>query len=61
MEDEDRARERFFAPRDLDDISVEELHERIAEMEAEIERLKAAIEGKNAHLSAADSFFKTQN
>lgn len=58
MEDEDRARERFFAPRDLDDISVDELRERIAEMEAEIERLKAAIDAKTAHLSAADSIFK---
>lgn len=58
MEDEDRARERFFAPRDLDDISVDELRERIAEMEAEIERLKAAIDSKSAHMSAADSIFK---
>ncbi|WP_416900029.1 MAG: DUF1192 domain-containing protein [Minwuia sp.] len=58
MDDEERARETFFAERDLDDVSVEELRERIAGLEAEIDRLKQAIEKKTAHLSAADAVFK---
>lgn len=58
MDDEDRARERFFAERDLDDVSVEDLTARIAELEAEIRRLKAAVERKKALLGAADAFFK---
>lgn len=59
MDDEERARETFFAERDLDDVSVELLQERIAAMEAEIERLKAAIQAKQAHLNAADAIFKS--
>jgi len=58
MDDEERARENFFAARDLDDVSIEELQERIQELKAEIARLEAAIEKKSAHLSAADSIFK---
>lgn len=58
MDDEERARESFFAARDLDDVSVEELQDRIGELKAEIVRLEAAIEKKSAHLSAADSVFK---
>ncbi len=59
MDDDERAREKFFAERDLDEVSIEELEERIQGLEAEIERLKAAIASKSAHLSAADAFFKS--
>ena len=37
--------------------AVEELHERIAALEAEIARAKTAIEGKSSKRSAADALF----
>lgn len=42
----------------LDTMSVEELNERIALLESEIGRLKAAIEFKQKSKSAAASVFK---
>jgi uncharacterized small protein (DUF1192 family) len=42
----------------LDAMSVEELTDRIALLEAEIARLQAAIESKRKSKSAADAFFK---
>ncbi|MEO7221799.1 MAG: DUF1192 domain-containing protein [Devosia sp.] len=42
----------------LDAMSVEELGDRIAMLEGEIARLKAAIVSKQKSKSAADSFFK---
>ena len=42
---------------DLDGYSVEDLKERIAGLEAEIARAKAAIEGKSSQRSAADAMF----
>ncbi len=42
----------------LDAMSVEELTERIGMLQAEIERLKAAIALKQKSKSAADAFFK---
>ncbi|MCF4099645.1 DUF1192 domain-containing protein [Maritalea mediterranea] len=42
----------------LDDISIDELHERIDALKAEIKRLEAAIEDKKSSKSAADSVFK---
>ncbi len=44
---------------DLEPLSVGELHEYIARLEAEIARVKARIEAKKAHLSGAASLFKT--
>lgn len=43
----------------LDAISVEELHERIALLRAEIDRLEEAAKAKQASKLAAESFFKT--
>ncbi|CAD5248638.1 conserved hypothetical protein [Bosea sp. 62] len=43
---------------DLSQLAVTELSERIAVLEAEIERLKEAREKKSASRSAADAFFK---
>jgi uncharacterized small protein (DUF1192 family) len=43
---------------DLSQLSVAELGERIALLEAEIERLKEMREKKSASRSAADAFFK---
>lgn len=42
----------------IDTMSVEELTERIALLEAEIGRLKAAIEARGATRKAADAAFK---
>ena len=36
---------------------MDELHERIAALEAEIARSKAAIDGKSSKRSAADALF----
>jgi len=44
---------------DLSLLSVEELTERIALMNSEIERLQAAMTKKRASKDAANSFFKT--
>jgi len=44
---------------DLSLLSVEELTERIALMNAEIERLQAAMAKKRASKDAANSFFKS--
>ena len=42
----------------LDTLSVDELDERVALLEQEIERLKAARQAKAASKAAADAFFK---
>lgn len=58
MEDEELAKKKDFEiGEDLDAISVDELKERIAALETEIERLKAAIEGKRGQRAAADALF----
>lgn len=57
-DDEERARDTFFVARDLDDVSVEEIQERIAALQAEIARLEAAMEKKKSLLDAADSVFR---
>ncbi|BBK40091.1 hypothetical protein STVA_01110 [Allostella vacuolata] len=46
------------APRLLDPMSVDELEAYIAEMEAEIARVRAAIEAKRGHRNAAEAFFR---
>ncbi len=45
-------------PKNLDPLSVDELQAYIASMEAEIARVKQEIAKKQAHLTAAASFFK---
>lgn len=42
---------------DLDGYSVEDLRERIALLEGEIARCRAAIEGKSSQRSAAEALF----
>jgi uncharacterized small protein (DUF1192 family) len=42
----------------LDALSVEELHKRIAELQSEIARLEATIDAKSATRKAADAAFK---
>ena len=48
---------RAVAREDLDLHSVEELEERILELEAEIQRARDAIEKKKSRKSAADALF----
>jgi uncharacterized small protein (DUF1192 family) len=42
----------------LDTLSVDELEEYVASLEAEIVRVKASIAAKQAHAQAAAAFFK---
>ena len=44
--------------KNLDEMSIEALHEYIAEMEEEIARVRAAIENKEKARNSADSFFR---
>ncbi|WP_029008947.1 DUF1192 domain-containing protein [Azospirillum halopraeferens] len=46
------------APRDLGILSVAELNDYIAELEAEIARARAAIDAKQSHKNAAEALFK---
>ena len=46
------------APLDLSLLSIEDLQNRIAEFEAEIMRMKEAINGKEAQRNSADALFK---
>jgi uncharacterized small protein (DUF1192 family) len=46
------------AKKDLTVLSIDELHDYIATLRAEIERTEAAIAAKQAHRSGAEAFFK---
>lgn len=46
-----------LAREDLELYSGEELHERIAALETEITRIRAALDAKKAKISAADALF----
>jgi uncharacterized small protein (DUF1192 family) len=60
-EDDDRPRKKISHDigQDLSLLSVEELAERIALMNSEIERLQQAMVKKRASKDAADRFFKS--
>jgi len=47
-----------LAKQDLDPLSVDELHERIALLEAEIARARARIDRAVNHRASAESLFK---
>jgi uncharacterized small protein (DUF1192 family) len=61
IEDDDRPRKKVTHEigQDLFLLSVEELNERIALLNSEIERLQTAATKKRASKEAADSFFKS--
>jgi uncharacterized small protein (DUF1192 family) len=61
IEDDDKPRKKITHEigQDLSLLSVEELAERIALMNAEIERLQLAMAKKRASKDAAASFFKS--
>ena len=48
----------LLAKQDLDPLSVDELHERIAALEAEIARVKATIEAAVNHRASAEELFR---
>ena len=48
-------------PRDLSSWSVEELNDYIANLQAEIERARGVINGKQSHRTSADAFFKKKS
>ena len=59
MEPEDlEPKKRKIELKNLDVLGVKELDDYIAELEAEIARVRAAIAKKTTHRSAAESFFK---
>jgi uncharacterized small protein (DUF1192 family) len=60
-EDDDRPRKKISHEigQDLSLLSVTELNERIALLSSEIERLRAAVNKRNASKDAANSFFKS--
>ncbi len=47
------------APRDLDAMGVEQLENYLAEIEAEVERVRAKITEKKDYLAGAQAFFKS--
>jgi uncharacterized small protein (DUF1192 family) len=47
-----------LAKQDLDPFSVDELHERIEILRAEIVRVEAKMKGAVNHLASADALFK---
>ena len=61
MELEDlEPRKKAVAPRELDTLSIEELRAYIDDLEGEIDRVKAKIAAKQAHLAGAASLFKAR-
>ena len=46
------------APKNLDEMSIEALEEYIAELEAEIVRIREAIAGKQDARAGAEQYFK---
>lgn len=57
-EEERELQEAAAKKRDLDPMSIEELNDYIAEMEAEIERVRGEIAKKDAHRAGVESLFK---
>jgi uncharacterized small protein (DUF1192 family) len=49
---------RRLEPLRLDSLSVDELHDYVGELRAEIARVEADVVRKQSHRSAADAFFK---
>ena len=52
-------RNKVKKPKPLDDMSVGDLKEYVAALQAEIVRVEAAIKAKQAHLEAMNSLFKS--
>ncbi len=57
--DEPKAKPATLARKELDTLSIEALHDYIAELKAEIERTEAKIADKEKARAGAEAFFKT--
>ncbi len=53
-----RPKKRWIEPLALDPFSVADLQDYIEVLQAEITRVRTAIDGKQSHRSAAEAFFK---
>jgi uncharacterized small protein (DUF1192 family) len=51
-------RNKVKKPKPLDDMSVRDLKDYVAALQAEIVRVEAAIKAKQAHLEAMNALFK---
>ena len=60
-EDLPKPPKKLLSPPVLDPLGVEKLTGYIAELEAEISRVRAAIAAKQAHAAAAAAFFKPRD
>lgn len=58
LEEEPRPKRKGLERPVLDPLGVDELRAYVAELHAEIERVEHEITRKQAHRSAADSFFR---
>lgn len=59
MEDEDlQPRVRLAQNKPIEELSVEELKAYAEALERELQQVRAALEGKEAYLSGAESLFK---
>ena len=59
LDEEDQKRAGRKGPKPLDNMSVEELENYIADLKTEIERCEGEIAKKKAHHEAASSIFKS--
>lgn len=59
MEEEEELKPKKVVPeRKLEPLSIEELHDYIAELQAEIERAREMITAKQVHRGGAEELFK---
>ena len=58
MDEDDLPRKAKPQPKPLDGLGIAELEAYITELEAEINRVRAAIAAKQSHKGAADKFFR---
>jgi uncharacterized small protein (DUF1192 family) len=58
LEDDDLPKHRKLPPKDLTPLSIAELKDYIAGLEAEIARARQAIAAKESHRAGVDSLFK---
>ena len=58
LDDDELPQKRPIAPKDLTPLSVEELRQYIAGLEAEIARARIVIAAKESHRSGAEGLFK---
>ncbi len=58
-EDDLEPQKRKPAPKNLEPMGVEELEDYLAELDAEMVRVRAELESKKAYLTGAQAFFKS--